>query len=64
MSSISENKMKLIGELVRYNSRQFIESVIALLDTEEDVSCLLAYIQEHPALTKTDIYEFIIKNRK
>ena len=33
---ISENKKKLISLLTRYDSRKFIESIIAILDSEEE----------------------------
>ena len=57
---ISENKKKLISILMRYNSKKFIESVIALLDTESEVEQLLYFVEKNKMATKTDVHEKII----
>lgn len=58
---ISENKRKLISILVRYDSRKFIERIIALLDTEEEAEHVLKFVENNITASKTDIHEFIIR---
>ena len=58
---ISENKKKLIFLLARYNSWKFIESIIALLDTEPEIEHILQFVTNNPEASKTDIHEEIIK---
>ena len=61
---ISENKKKLISLLTRYDSRKFIESIIAILDSEEEVSRLLRFVEDNPDATKTDVHEEVIKIKR
>lgn len=58
---ISENRKKLISELVKYKSKKYIESVICLLDTEDEVEKILHFVIANPKASKTDIHEEIIK---
>ena len=57
---ISGNKKELIVLLTRYNSRSFIESIIALLDNEFEINQILQFVKNNPEATKTDIHEKII----
>lgn len=60
---INTKRKQLIVLLTRYNSRKFIESIIALLDTEEEIDQVIQFIIDNPDVTKTDIHEKIIKMR-
>ena len=57
---ISESKKELISILTRYNSKKFIESIIAILDDENQVEKVLRFVKENKDATKTDIHEFIV----
>lgn len=56
-----KNLEKLIVLLMKYNSKTFIESVVALLDTEEEIFHLIHFLEDNPYATETDIYEEIIR---
>ena len=57
----SENQKKLIGLLMKYGSKKFIESIVALLDSEEEIIRIVQFVENNSDATKTDIHEEIIR---
>lgn len=58
---VSENQKKLIRLLMKYGSKKFIESIVALLDSEEEIIRIIRFVENNSDATKTDIHEEIIQ---
>ncbi len=60
----SEKLKMLIGLLMKCDSGRFVESIVALLDIEEEVKHTIRFVQDNPEVNKADIYEQILKIKK